>query len=52
MAQRVGTILHADQIVVLDGGSVAGIGTHAELMKSCETYQEIVYSQLTQEEVA
>jgi ATP-binding cassette subfamily B multidrug efflux pump len=52
VAQRVGTILHADQIVVLDGGSVAGIGTHAELMKSCETYQEIVYSQLTQEEVA
>jgi ATP-binding cassette subfamily B protein len=52
VAQRVGTILHADQIVVLDGGSVAGIGTHAELMKSCETYQEIVYSQLTREEVA
>ena len=52
VAQRVGTILHADQIVVLDGGNVAGIGTHAELMKTCETYQEIVYSQLTREEVA
>ena len=52
VAQRVGTILHADQIVVLDGGIVAGIGTHAELMKTCETYQEIVYSQLTREEVA
>ena len=52
VAQRIGTILHADQIVVLDGGNVAGIGTHAELMKSCETYQEIVYSQLTREEVA
>ncbi len=52
VAQRVGTILHADQIVVLDGGVVAGIGTHAELMKTCETYQEIVYSQLTREEVA
>jgi ATP-binding cassette subfamily B protein len=52
VAQRVGTILHADQIVVLDGGNVAGIGTHAELMKTCETYQEIVYSQLSREEVA
>jgi ATP-binding cassette subfamily B protein len=52
VAQRVGTILHADQIVVLDGGRIAGIGTHAELMKTCDTYQEIVYSQLTREEVA
>ena len=52
VAQRVGTVLHADQIIVLDGGSVAGIGTHAELMETCETYQEIVYSQLTREEVA
>jgi ATP-binding cassette, subfamily B, multidrug efflux pump len=52
VAQRVGTIMHADQIVVLDSGSIAGIGTHAELMESCETYREIVYSQLTKEEVA
>jgi ATP-binding cassette subfamily B protein len=52
VAQRVGTILHADQIVVLDGGGIAGIGTHTELMETCETYQEIVYSQLTREEVA
>jgi ATP-binding cassette subfamily B protein len=52
VAQRVGTILHADQIIVLDGGRIAGIGTHAELMKTCDTYQEIVYSQLTREEVA
>ncbi len=52
VAQRVGTIMHADQIVVLDSGSIAGIGTHAELMKSCETYREIVLSQLTKEEVA
>jgi ATP-binding cassette, subfamily B, multidrug efflux pump len=52
IAQRVGTIMHADQIVVLDGGSIVGIGTHDELMKTCETYQEIVYSQLTREEVA
>jgi ATP-binding cassette, subfamily B, multidrug efflux pump len=47
VAQRVGTILHADQIVVLDSGSIVGIGTHAELMETCPTYQEIVYSQLT-----
>ncbi len=52
VAQRVGTILHADQIVVLDEGGVAGIGTHEELMRTCETYQEIVLSQLTEEEVA
>jgi ATP-binding cassette subfamily B protein len=52
VAQRVGTIMRADQIVVLDAGNVVGIGTHAELMKTCETYQEIVYSQLTREEVA
>jgi ATP-binding cassette subfamily B multidrug efflux pump len=52
VAQRVGTIMHADQIVVLDSGSVVGIGTHDELMKNCETYREIVFSQLTQEEVA
>jgi ATP-binding cassette subfamily B multidrug efflux pump len=52
VAQRVGTIMHADQIVVLESGSIAGIGTHAELMESCETYREIVFSQLTREEVA
>ena len=44
--------MHADQIVVLDTGNVVGIGTHQQLMESCETYQEIVYSQLTREEVA
>jgi ATP-binding cassette subfamily B protein len=52
IAQRVGTIMHADQIIVLDTGNVVGIGTHAQLMETCETYQEIVYSQLTREEVA
>jgi ATP-binding cassette subfamily B protein len=52
VAQRVGTILHADRIVVLEDGGVAGIGTHAELMESCTTYREIVYSQLSAEEVA
>ena len=52
VAQRVGTILHADRIVVLDEGRVAGIGTHQELMASCETYREIVLSQVTEEEAA
>jgi ATP-binding cassette subfamily B multidrug efflux pump len=52
VAQRVGTIMHADQIVVLDGGSIVGIGTHESLMADCETYREIVLSQLTVEEVA
>ncbi len=52
IAQRVGTIMRADQIVVLDSGDVVGIGTHETLMESCETYREIVYSQLTREEVA
>jgi ATP-binding cassette subfamily B protein len=52
VAQRVGTILHADRIVVLEDGVVAAIGTHEELMVSCETYREIVLSQLTEEEAA
>jgi ATP-binding cassette subfamily B protein len=52
VAQRVGTILHADRIVVLDDGGIAGIGTHAELMTTCATYREIVFSQLSEEEVA
>jgi ATP-binding cassette subfamily B protein len=52
VAQRVSTILHADQIVVLDEGEVVGIGDHVALMESCETYREIVFSQLTAEEVA
>jgi ATP-binding cassette, subfamily B, multidrug efflux pump len=52
VAQRVGTILHADRIVVLEDGAIAGIGTHAELMRTCETYREIVLSQVTEEEVA
>ncbi len=52
VAQRVSTILHADRIVVLDEGRVVGTGTHAELMDTCETYREIVLSQLTEEEAA
>lgn len=52
VAQRVGTIMHADRIVVLEDGAVAGIGTHAELLATCPTYREIVASQLTPEEAA
>jgi ATP-binding cassette subfamily B multidrug efflux pump len=52
VAQRVGTIMRADRIVVLAEGSIAGIGTHDELLATCETYREIVYSQLSPEEVA
>jgi len=52
VAQRVGTILHADRIVVLDEGRIAGIGNHQDLMASCETYREIVLSQVTEEEAA
>ncbi len=52
VAQRVGTILRADRIVVLENGMIAGIGTHDELMTTCETYREIVLSQVTEEEVA
>ncbi len=52
VAQRVGTILHADRIVVLEDGRIAGIGSHEELMRTCETYREIVLSQVTEEEVA
>lgn len=52
VAQRVSTIMNADQIIVLDRGTVAGMGTHKELMESCEVYREIVYSQLSEEEIA
>lgn len=52
VAQRVSSIMHAEQIVVLDEGRVAGIGTHAELLKTCETYREIAQSQLSKEELA
>lgn len=51
VAQRISTILHADQIIVLEEGAVAGIGTHRELMHNCETYQEIAKSQLSEEEL-
>ncbi len=52
VTQRVSTILNAEQIVVLDEGEVMGIGTHAELMKTCETYREIALSQLSLEELS
>jgi len=52
VAQRVATIRGADSIVVLDDGRVAAIGTHAELMEGCQTYREIVLSQLSAEEAA
>jgi ATP-binding cassette subfamily B protein len=50
VAQRVSTIMEADQIIVLDAGRMAGIGRHEELMKSCSVYQEIVASQLSETE--
>lgn len=52
VAQRVSTVLNADQIIVLDEGRIVGIGTHRELMKDCATYREIVLSQLSPEEAA
>jgi ATP-binding cassette subfamily B protein len=51
VAQRISTILHADQIVVLDQGNVVGIGNHEELMKNCAVYKEIALSQLSKEEL-
>lgn len=52
VAQRISTIMDADQIVVLDEGRIAGIGTHKELMQSCTVYQQIAHSQLNEEELA
>ena len=52
VAQRISTILNAEQIIVLDDGRVAGIGTHKELLKNCEVYQQIAASQLSESELA
>lgn len=51
VAQRIGTIINADKIIVLDKGEVVGIGTHKELLANCSVYQEIAYSQLSKEEL-
>ena len=51
VAQRVSTVMNADRILVLDQGEIAGIGTHKELMKTCDVYKEIVASQLSEEEL-
>ncbi len=52
VAQRIATVLHADKILVMDEGQIVGMGTHEELMKTCETYQEIARSQLSEQELA
>ena len=52
VAQRIGTIINADKIVVLDEGKCVGIGTHKELLKNCEVYKEIALSQLSEEELS
>jgi len=52
VAQRIGTIRDADKIIVLDEGEMVGMGTHDELMQSCEVYRQIAYSQLSKEELA
>jgi ATP-binding cassette subfamily B protein len=52
VAQRIGTIRDADRIVVLEEGKIVGIGTHNELMETCDVYQQIAYSQLSKEELA
>ena len=52
VAQRVSTVIDADQIIVLDNGQIAGMGTHKELLKTNDVYREIVESQLSEEEIA
>lgn len=52
VAQRIGTIMNAEQIIVIDNGSIVGIGTHRDLLKNCEVYNQIARSQLSEEELA
>lgn len=52
VAQRIGTIMNADKIIVLDDGIVVGQGTHRELLDNCEVYKQIALSQLSEEELA
>ncbi|MDE6372525.1 MAG: ABC transporter ATP-binding protein, partial [Clostridia bacterium] len=51
VAQRIGTIRDADRIIVLDDGKIVGQGKHEELMKNCDVYRQIAYSQLSKEEL-
>ena len=51
VAQRISTILHAEQIIVLDDGRIAGMGTHKELLRNCEEYYQIASSQLSEKEL-
>ena len=52
VAQRINTVMDADRIIVLEEGQIAGIGTHKQLMESCEAYKEIALSQISTEEVS
>ena len=52
VSQRAASLMHADRIIVLDDGNVAGVGTHEELLENCEVYQEIYYSQFRKEKEA
>ena len=51
VAQRIGTIMNADKIAVIDGGKIVGLGTHKELLENCAVYKEIALSQLSEEEL-
>ena len=51
VAQRIGTIMNADKILVLDNGKCVGMGTHKELLKTCDVYKQIALSQLSEEEL-
>jgi ATP-binding cassette subfamily B protein len=52
VAQRISTVLDADQIIVLESGKIVGVGTHKELLKKCKVYKEIALSQLSKEELS